>query len=408
MNISVFGLGRVGLPLALYFAEHKQAVIGVDIDKTRVDTLKKGEMPFLEEGAEPLLKRNINKLFTVTTNAEEAVKKSDVIIMTLGTPVDEHVNPIFSQIEDVLVSIAPFLRKNHIVVLRSTVSPGTTEYIKRFIEKETKFKIGKDLFLAFCPERIAQGFSLEEFKDVPTIIGTLDKESAKKVDAVFRTITDKILHSDARSAELAKLFTNMYRYINFGIANEFMMIADTHDRDIHDIIELVNKDYKRGGLKTPGFSAGPCLFKDGFFLTNKIPFTELILNSWKLNESVPAYLIEKIKTKKPLESSKVAILGLTFKKNSDDIRDSLSFKTKKIFLAEGAQVSLHDPYVQNDSLEDALKGADVVFVAMNHDFYRDMDKNIIKKNAKSDALVCDIWNVLGTNKIFYPVSEIQK
>jgi UDP-N-acetyl-D-mannosaminuronic acid dehydrogenase len=187
-----------------------------------------------------------------------------------------------------------------------------------------------------------------------------------------------------------------------------MMIADTHDRNIHDIIELVNKDYKRGGLKTPGFSAGPCLFKDGFFLTNKIPFTELILNSWKLNESVPAYLIEKIKTKKPLESSKVAILGLTFKKNSDDIRDSLSFKTKKIFLAEGAQVSLHDPYVQNDSLEDALKGADVVFVAMNHDFYRDMDKNIIKKNAKSDALVCDIWNVLGTNKIFYPVSEIQK
>jgi len=301
MNIAVFGIGRVGLPLAIYFAEHGQQVIGVDINADVVNNLQKGIMPFYEEGAEELMKKHINKLFTVTTNSQEAVKKSDVLILTLGTPVDEHINPVFSQIEKVLINIAPHLQKNQILILRSTVSPGATEYLKRFIEKNTKFKVGSDFFLAFCPERIAQGFSLEELKEIPTIIGSLDKESAKRAEAVFRAFSDKIMHTDARSAELAKLFTNMYRYINFAIANEFMMLADAHERSIYEIIDLVNKDYKRGGLKVPGLTAGPCLFKDGFFLINKIPFTELIMNSWKLNESVPAYLIEKIKKTKTKE-----------------------------------------------------------------------------------------------------------
>jgi len=402
MNIAVFGIGRVGLPLAIYFAEHGQQVIGVDINADVVNNLQKGIMPFYEEGAEELMKKHINKLFTVTTNSQEAVKKSDVLILTLGTPVDEHINPVFSQIEKVLINIAPHLQKNQILILRSTVSPGATEYLKRFIEKNTKFKVGSDFFLAFCPERIAQGFSLEELKEIPTIIGSLDKESAKRAEAVFRAFSDKIMHTDARSAELAKLFTNMYRYINFAIANEFMMLADAHERSIYEIIDLVNKDYKRGGLKVPGLTAGPCLFKDGFFLINKIPFTEL-----KLNESVPAYLIEKIKKTKNLENAKAAILGLTFKKNSDDTRNSLSFKAKKIFLAEGAQVALHDPYINSESIDKILEGADVVFIAMNHDFYRDMDKDMLKSKVKKDALICDIWNMSGLNKIFYFAAELQ-
>src|SRR3989344_5958753 len=407
MNIAVFGIGRVGLPLAIYFAEHGQQVVGVDINADVVNNLQKGIMPFYEEGAEELMKKHINKLFTVTTNSQEAVKKSDVLILTLGTPVDEHINPVFSQIEKVLINIAPHLQKNQILILRSTVSPGATEYLKRFIEKNTKFKVGSDFFLAFCPERIAQGFSLEELKEIPTIIGSLDKESAKRAEAVFRAFSDKIMHTDARSAELAKLFTNMYRYINFAIANEFMMLADAHGRNIYEIIELVNKDYKRGGLKVPGFTAGPCLFKDGFFLIDKIPFTELIMNSWKLNESVPAYLIEKIKETKNLENAKVAILGLTFKKNSDDTRNSLSFKARKIFAAEGSQVMLHDPYINSESIDKVLKKADVVFIAMNHDYYKDMDKNVLKSSIKKDALICDIWNMSGLNKIFYTVSEIK-
>ncbi|HIG98711.1 TPA: nucleotide sugar dehydrogenase [Candidatus Woesearchaeota archaeon] len=406
MNIAIFGMGRVGLPLALVFAEHGQSVMGVDIDEKRVEAIRSGVMPFLEKGADALLKKHVNMSFKATTNSGEAVEKSDVIIFTLGTPVDEHVNPIFTQIESALLSIKPHLRKGQLLILRSTVSPGATEYIKRFIEKHSGFTVGKDFFLAFCPERIAEGFSIEELPEIPQIIGTMDKESAARAEAVFRTFNKKILHSDEKSAELAKIYTNMYRYINFAIANEFMMIADAHGRNIYDIIELVNRDYKRGGLKQPGLTAGPCLFKDGFFLINKIPFSELISVSWKLNESVPAYLISKIQQMKPLESAKVALLGLAFKKNLDDTRNALSFKAKKIFLAEGAQVAMHDPYVKNDPIEGVLKDADVIFIAMNHDYYRDLDPEMIKKNAKKDAIVCDIWNMLGLNKVFYKASEI--
>lgn len=407
MNIAIFGMGRVGLPLGLVFAEHGQNVIGVDTDENRVETIRKGVMPFMEYGAEHLLKKHINKAFNVTTDAGEAVIKSEVLIFTLGTPVDEHVNPVFTQIENALLEIIPHLRKGQLLILRSTVSPSTTEYIKRFIEKETKFTIGKDFFLAFCPERIAEGFSIQELPEIPQIIGAMDKESTARAEQVFRTFSSKILHSDAKSAELAKIFTNMYRYINFAIANEFMMIADAHGRNIYDIIELVNKDYKRGGLKQPGLTAGPCLFKDGFFLINKIPFTELIAVSWKLNESVPMYLISQISKLKKLENSKVAILGLAFKRNIDDTRNSLSFKAKKILLAEGAKVALHDPHTIAEPVEEVLKDADVVFLAMNHDYYKEMDPELIKRNVKKDAIVCDVWNVFGTGRIIYNVSELK-
>ncbi len=407
MNIVIFGTGRVGLPLGLVFAEHGQNVIGVDIDENRVETIRKGVMPFIEHGAEHLLKKHINKAFNVTTDSGEAVIKSEVIIFTLGTPVDEHINPVFTQIENALLGITPHLRKGQLLILRSTVSPGTTEYIKRFIEKETKFIIGKDFFLAFCPERIAEGFSIQELPEIPQIIGAMDRESAAKAEQVFRTFNSRILHSDAKSAELAKIFTNMYRYINFAIANEFMMIADTHGRDIYDIIELVNRDYKRGGLKQPGLTAGPCLFKDGFFLINKVPFTELIAVSWKLNESVPMYLISQISKLKKLENSKVAILGLAFKKNIDDTRNSLSFKAKKILLAEGAKVALHDPHTRTEPVEEVLKDADVVFLAMNHDYYREMAPELIKRNAKKDAIVCDVWNLFGTGRVIYNASELK-
>lgn len=407
MNIAVFGTGRVGLPLGLVFAEHGQNVIGVDIDENRVETIRKGVMPFIEHGTEHLLKKHINKAFNVTTDSGEAVIRSEVLIFTLGTPVDEHVNPVFTQIENALLEIIPHLRKGQLLILRSTVSPGTTEYIRRFIEKETKFTIGKDFFLAFCPERIAEGFSMQELPEIPQIIGAMDKESSARAEQVFRTFNNRILHSDAKSAELAKIFTNMYRYINFAIANEFMMIADAHGRNIYDIIELVNKDYKRGGLKQPGLTAGPCLFKDGFFLINKIPFTELIAVSWKLNESVPMYLISQISKLKKLENSKVAILGLAFKRNIDDIRNSLSFKAKKILLAEGAKVALHDPHTRTEPVEEVLKDADVVFLAMNHDYYSEMDPELIKRNAKKDAIVCDVWNLFGMGRVIYNVSELK-
>jgi UDP-N-acetyl-D-mannosaminuronic acid dehydrogenase len=400
-NIAIFGIGRVGLPLALCFADKGCSVLGVDIDEKKLATLKTGKMPFVEENADPILKKHINKNFQVTTDVKRALDESDAIILTLGTPVDEHMNPIFSQIENVFKNMLPHLRKGHVICLRSTVAPGTTEYLQRYIERNTKFKVGKDVYLAFCPERIAEGKAIEETGSLPSIIGGLDEESKKKADEVFSILTNKSLLTDARSAELAKLYCNMYRYINFAVANEFMMIAETHERDIYEIINLVNAGYKRGGLKQPGFSAGPCLYKDGFFLVNKTPFTDLISTSWKVNETVPAYLIELIRKKRDLKSSKVAILGLAFKKNIDDTRNSLSYKAKKVFLAEGAQVVTHDPFIENGNLAEVVKGCDVVFVATNHDYYVENGIDVVKKNAKKGCIVCDIWNIYETGKIIF-------
>jgi len=214
--------------------------------------------------------------------------------------------------------------------------------------------------------------------------------------------------SDDISAELAKLFTNMYRYINFAIANEFMILAGNYHRDIYQIVDLVNRKYKRGGLALPGLTGGPCLFKDGFFLIGDVPFADLIATSWKINESVPLFLIKKIRERAKLEGKKAVILGLAFKAEIDDIRESLAFKVKKALERERAKVFLHDPYVfeyQND-LNVTLKNADLIFLATNHAMYKKLDIENIKKLVSKNCVICDVWNVFQTNKIIFTVRSI--
>jgi UDP-N-acetyl-D-mannosaminuronic acid dehydrogenase len=197
----------------------------------------------------------------------------------------------------------------------------------------------------------------------------------------------------------------MYRYIDFAVSNEFMMIAAQHGREVYPIIDAVNRGYKRGGIKSPGLAGGPCLYKDGFFLINKIPYNELIASAWKIHETTPAYLIEQARALKPtIDGAKATILGLTFKKNIDDIRNSLAFKLKKLLLAEGADVHLHDPFLDTEPRDEALRGADFVFVAINHDAFLDLTPDGLRRMARPDAVVCDIWNLLGTGKIAFSLA----
>ena len=405
-RIAVIGLGRVGLPLALAFAKEGFTVIGVDVDEKKIDRLKQGEMPFLERGADPILKESIGKNFNVTSDLRLAVSRSTILILTLGTPVDEHMNPVFEQIEISMRNMMPALKPGHLLILRSTVYPGTTEYLKRFIEREAKLTVGTDIFLAYCPERISEGNSFAELGLIPQIVGTLDGKSSVRASFLFKHLTPKIIPTDARSAELSKLFCNMYRYIQFAVANEFMMIADNYERDIYHIVDLVNRDYARGGLKSPGFTGGPCLYKDGFFLINDIPFSDLISISWKINETVPAYLIKRIKSQLTLDGRKVVILGLAFKRDIDDNRNSLSYKARKIFLKEGAQVFMHDPYLKPEDLKTVLRGADVVLLAVNHESYKNLSLQQMAKWVSPSCIFCDIWNVFGTGQIVFKLDEI--
>lgn len=410
--ITIVGIGRVGLPLALVFADAGFTVYGVGIDLEKINEINSGIMPFLEEGAQPLLRKLVGKYFFASSDYSH-IEKSDYIILTVGTPVDENMNPVYDQITSSIAKAKRYFKQGQTLILRSTLSPRTTQYVKALIEEDSSLQVGKNFFLAFCPERISEGNAIKEIKDLPQIIGGVDKQSAKTANELFEKICPVTILTDDVSAELAKLFTNMYRYINFAIANEFMVLADNYHKDIYEIVELVNYKYKRGGLSMPGLTAGPCLFKDGFFLISDLPFTDLISTSWKINEAIPLLLVKRIRERVRLNGKKAVILGLGYKNEIDDIRDSLSFKVRKALLRERAQVVLHDPYVKeyvNQQIEKnvykVLEEADVIFIATKHKQYKKLNIAKVKRIVKKNCIICDVWNVLGTEKIVYKLNSI--
>ncbi len=405
-RIAIFGLGRVGLPLGLYFARQGATVYGVDHNAQLVETLRRGRMPFLEEQGEEFLQETLGKTFFPTTTLD-CVAETESIILTLGTPVDEHLDPVFSELEQGIASLLPHFRKGQLLVLRSTVAPGTTEGLKRHLEQKTSFRVGEDLFLSFCPERIAEGQALQEIPEVPQIIGGVDAESTRRSEELFRLINSRLLLTDATSAELAKLFCNMYRYIDFAIGNEFFYLTLQHGRNMFEILDLINRDYKRGGLKPPGLTGGPCLYKDGFFLVTGSPFNDLISAAWKINETVPYMLINELKKHIPLQATRVALLGLGFKRNIDDDRNSLSRKVQRLLLKEGSQVSLHDPFLHKCDLAEVLSHARAVMICTNHDFYQQLGLEGLRRLAPADAFVCDIWNLFGVGKLIYVLKETE-
>lgn len=408
-RIAIFGIGRIGLPLALILADKGFQVTGVDVDPYRISLLRHKIMPFMEEGAQSLLDKHSGKKFQVFSQEyiDRIVAENEIIIFTLGTPIDETFSPNFSDIEKLIRKIAPVMKSGHMVILRSTVFPGATEQLARQLEEQTKLIIGDNLFLAYCPERIAEGKSIEELTQIPQIIGTLDKVSAEKAAKVFEKIAPKLLFTNPKSAELAKLFCNMYRYIDFAIGNEFMMIAESYGCNIYEVLHLVNDNYKRGHLKPPGLTAGPCLVKDGFFLIDKSPYMELVTAAWRLNENVPGYLLSRVKAEiKALHRKKVAILGLSFKKNIDDTRYSLSLKLERYFLAEGAKVSLYDPFIDSQPLEDAIKDADILILAINHDIFKSLSIQHLGNLVSKNCLIFDIWNMFGTGKILFYLKDV--
>ena len=407
LTAAVVGIGRVGLPLALFLADKGFTVQGVDVDSQKVNLIAAGKMPFLEEGAPALLKKHLNKSFFVSSDFKN-IASAKTIILTLGTPVDENMNPSLVQIDNALELARPYFTKGQLLILRSTVSPSTTGYVRSYLNDLKGIQVGTNFFLAFCPERIAEGRSLKELAEIPQIVGGVDRASSKRAAEFFGNLGIEVNISDDISAELAKLFTNMYRYINFAIANEFMILAGNYHRDIYQIVDLVNHKYKRGGLAMPGLTGGPCLFKDGFFLIGDVPFADLIATSWKINESVPLFLIKKIRERAKLEGKKAVILGLAFKAEIDDIRESLAFKVKKALERERSKVFLHDPYVSEykGDLKAILKNADLIFLATNHAMYKKLDIENIKKLVSKNCVICDVWNVFETNKIIFTVRSL--
>jgi UDP-N-acetyl-D-mannosaminuronic acid dehydrogenase len=390
----VGGAGHVGLPLGVAFACEGKKTTLFDINEASVATIMKGKFPFKEENGDQELKKALKKgTLTATTGPASVIAESKIVLMIIGTPVDEYLNPQFGSLEQTIDRYLPHFRDGQTFVLRSTVFPGTTERIQAYFKKK-KLDIG----VAFCPERIVEGKAFSELRTMPQIISAFDAKTLKVVRDLFNSITSAgVVEVAPVEAELAKLYSNAWRYITFAIANQFYMMAADIGVDYSRIHHAMTENYARNkNLPTPGFSAGPCLFKDTMQLAafNQNRFF-LGHSAMLINEGLPQYLIKHIKENlcdEDMHTKTVGILGMTFKADSDDTRDSLSFKLRKLATLEAKEVLCHDYYLTRDDfspLDQVIAKSDVIILATPHKRYASIPASKLK-----GKIVVDVWNRL--------------
>ena len=368
------GCGHVGIPLGIALASKGNDVKLVDINKDAIDSINKGILPFQEDNAEYYLQKILGKNLIATKDFEE-VKKSEVVIFVTGTPVDEHLNPRVQDVLNVIEHYIPYMNKNQLVILRSTIFPGVFDVVENLL----KVKLG-GCKLAFCPERIVQGKGIEEIFDLPQLISANSDAAFDEASSLFKNITKTIIKLTPTEAELAKLMTNSWRYLEFAIANQFYMMVENKGQDFYKILNAMKYEYPRAEHFTKaGLAAGPCLFKDTMqlsaFYNNQFFLGQA---GMLVNEGLPNFLIEKLEQKMgTLKNKNIVILGMTFKPNNDDTRESLSFKVKKMLSFKMANVICSDPYLGDTiGMDEALKNADGVILGVPHNEYRNLKINV--------------------------------
>ena len=387
------GLGHVGLPLCCVLADCGYRVAAIDRDEAKATTVRAGKMPFVEHGAEEVLGRVIGKTFTVPALSEfgPTIATADHIIVTIGTPLDEHLNPRLEPVINCISDLLPHLRDGQHIMLRSTVFPGTTRRVDAFLRGA-----GKKIDVSFCPERIVQGHAIKELRELPAIVSGCTPEAVNRAKAIFQRLSgaelyDASIEVTPEEAELAKLYLNSWRYIQFAAANQFYAIADKLGADYGAIRRAMTWRYPRGeSLPGPGFAAGPCLVKDTMQLAAAAPDGfQLGIAARQANEGQPKLIVEQLKRKiGPLAGKCVGILGMAFKSDIDDTRDSLSFKLKKLLEFEGAKVLCSDEYApefRELGAAELVADSDAVIVAIAHSAYRGLE---------CGKPAVDLWGVL--------------
>jgi UDP-N-acetyl-D-mannosaminuronic acid dehydrogenase len=404
-SVAVVGLGRIGLPLALSFADRGLTVVGVDRDPDVLARIGSGTMPFEERGTQELLERVLETGRLRLTQRLEDAAGSDEIVLTLGTPALAQIEIDISQIRGALDDLLPVLREGQTLILRSTVAPGTTDWLAGYLEQRRGYLADRDIFVAHVPERIAVNHFLEEIETLPTIVGGVGPESGERAARLFSVFGAPIVQTTPVQAELAKIWTNILRYTQFALPNLLMMNCEQYGANVFEVIDLINRDYPRGGIPDPGLTAGTCLRKDFAFSEERSSAPGMLLAVSRVHETVPLFLVEGLKRRLSgtLRDRKVAVLGLTFKRDSDDQRDSLSHKLIRLLERELCIVSRHDPFLPNESepLDEALSGAEAVVIATNHSAY----DGIVSQLAPQ-TLLCDPWNVSGSRQVFAFTDEL--
>jgi UDP-N-acetyl-D-mannosaminuronic acid dehydrogenase len=389
----VGGAGHVGLPLSLVFAGKDQRVLVYDLNQHALELVRGGHMPFMEQGAEPLLQEALAKGLLNFTCRPEDVATAAIVVITIGTPVDEFLTPSLRVITQCFDDLLPYLSEDQLIVIRSTVYPGVTDTLAKYVQSK-----GKRLKLAFCPERILEGHAVEELQTLPQIVSGATPEAEEEAAKLFLLIAPEVVRLTPIEAELMKLFTNAYRYIQFAVANQFYMIASAANVDYYKILDGMKRNYPRSkDFPQSGLTAGPCLFKDTMqlasFYRNQFG---LGFQAMLVNEGLPQFIIDQLDATHPLDQLTVGLLGMAFKAESDDPRFSLSYKLKKILSVRAKEVLTTDPYVQDDPdllpLDEVIQRSDVLILCAPHRVYRDLKLD--------HPVIVDIWNFWGRGSLF--------
>jgi len=366
----VGGAGHVGLPLALAFAEAGRRIIVYDVNTAAMEGIRKGVMPFVEDGAEPLLRQALQKDRLLFSSNPCDITRAKHVIVAIGTPVDEYLNPKLRALLDLFRQLRPYLRTTQTIIIRSTVYPRTCRQVERILGQN-----GEQWKVAYCPERIVQGHAIKELKELPQIVSGFSPDAVSAATELFGLVAPEIIHLDIEEAELVKLFSNAWRYIQFAAANQFYMLAEQSGVDFNRVREAMVRGYGRAAsLPTAGFAAGPCLLKDTLqlaaFNNNNFPLGHAAM---MVNEGLPGFIVELLRRRHDLAQTRVGILGMAFKADIDDTRDSLSYKLGKILRFHGATVGYSDEFAVDAtfvSKERLLEASDVVIIGVPHSAYR--------------------------------------
>ena len=362
------GCGRVGLRFSLISANKGHTVTCIDVDEERINEIKQGALPFIETGAEIYLEEALKKKSLKLSSEYKQVSQAEIVVIAVGTPVDSNLNPSLEPVAGAIFDISEHLKKKQLVVFRNTISVEVLSRIKTLIEDKTGFKVGKDIYLAFAPELTSNENSIHDQASLPQPIGVYDNESFLVANNFFKTLTKgKISLLTPEEAMLSKLMKNTYSYIQEACSNEFYLIAQSHGANIHKIVNATNSSFSP---PNPNVS-GPGTHKEGWFLANRIPFSDLVTTAFKINESVPQHIVQLLEN---YNANKVIILGMTNKANSDDTSSSLGYKLRKALLYKNYEVYSYDPLLPEYSDSSVLRKSDVVILMTPHKEFENLNK----------------------------------
>jgi UDP-N-acetyl-D-mannosaminuronic acid dehydrogenase len=383
----VGGGGHVGIPLVLAFAEAGFRVNVHDVNRGVLETLQAGRLPFIEYGGDELLASALERKRLVFTSSPAEISPTGPVIITIGTPIDEFLNPVRDVVQDCVDALLPHLTDGQLLVLRSTVFPGTTDWLHGYLQRK-----GRDLKVAFCPERMVQGHGIKELKETPQIISGTTPAAEEEAGKLFSAISPELVAVTPREAEFAKLFNNAYRYIEFAAANQFYLIAKSAGLDYRRVLDAMKRNYPRArGMPSPGLAAGPCLMKDTMQLAAFAQNQFSLGNAAMLvNEGLVLHICDDLGRRYDLSRMAIGLLGMAFKAEIDDTRASLSYKFKKALATLAGAVLTTDPFVTTDpdllALDDVIARSDLLILCAPHAAYRDLDF--------AGKPVVDVWGFL--------------